>query len=108
MRGVETDYTSGYASISISEKKDVFTRFFNYIEPYFAMLLAIFIILTVSYGFPFWITPVTLVLVILFMAYSYNNIETKGRIFIGITYTLLILVAIFLIKVLFLRLFGKK
>ena len=108
VRGVESDYTHKFTGIKISEKRDPFTKIFNYIEPYFAFIVAAFVILSVSYGFPFWITPFALILILLFMVYAYQNVDSKGLIFIGLVYTFLIISGLFLVYVLFIRLFAKS
>ena len=73
VRGVETEYNDDAAKIKVEEKKDIFTRIFNYIESYFAMLVALLIVATASIGFPFYLIPVSLCMLGTFLFYVYTQ-----------------------------------
>ena len=72
VRGVETEYDSEETKVIIKERQNLFTKAFNYIESYFAMLIALLIVTTASIGFPFYLIPISLLLLSVFLFYVYT------------------------------------
>ena len=69
VRGVETDFNDPWSYFTIEAKIDWFETIFTIIEAYFAFIIAGLAILTASYGFKWYLSPITLILFGIFNYY---------------------------------------
>lgn len=61
--------------ITIEDDISTIDYLFQYLESYIAFIIAFILILSSSFGFPFFLTPFSLVLMGVFLFYVYRSIE---------------------------------
>jgi hypothetical protein len=83
------------------------TTVFVLFESFIAFLIATSIIIAASYVFPFYLIPLILVIMGIFMYYVYGQ-RDKGTTFLALIYTLTCLLACFLIWLGILKFFYRK
>jgi hypothetical protein len=91
VRGVETSFNEPRSFFTVTKYADFLTQIFTVIEAYFAFFISSLAILTASYGFKWYLSPITLSLLALFSYYVTTQIATKG-----VTFVVIILVILYL------------
>lgn len=109
VRGIESTYNSPKTMfITIEDDKSTLDYIFQYFESYIAFIIAFILIFSSSYGFPFYFTPISLILMGLFMFYVYRSIEEKGSQFVIVIFIVMGINIFVLLSDLFLRIFLRK
>lgn len=103
--GVESSYDDAYTQVTIKLKTSWFDDFFAVVESYFAFIIAAIFILTVSYEFPFYLVPLPIILMGLFLVYVYWQVDSKGVMFVSIIFILMISSSVIIILSLVMKLF---
>jgi hypothetical protein len=81
--GIESTYNSPETMyLTIRETLDHGQYAFALLESYIAFLVAFMLILTSSFNFPFWMVPLSLSVLALFLFYVYHSLDTKGSSFV--------------------------
>ena len=94
--------------VSIRDEISWTDEVFTYLESYLAFLVAGLIILSSSYGFPFFLVPVSLVFMALFLYYVYRSLESKGESFVIIIFIVMFINILVILSDLLMRLICRK
>ena len=105
---MESNFVNYDTQIVVKKKKDFFTRVFEYLESFIAFFIAVILLVTVSYGFPVYLIPLSFIVMIIFMVYVFAQVNTKGVMFVSVIYVLLLANMGFLIYLTIRRCFQKS
>ena len=72
VRGVETNFDEPFSYFTVKQEENWFTTIFTVIEAYFAFILAGIAILTTTYGFKWYLSPISVFFLSVFNYYVYT------------------------------------
>lgn len=106
--GVESSYQNKQTFVTVKRNLSTFDEIFQFLEAYLAFVIAAILILSSSFGFPFFLIPISLILLGTFLFYVYKDTSSKGVLFISIIFIPILASIIVILIDLISRCFCKK